>query len=102
MRHGKDSRNSWYDWARERTDPAHAPQKPEALSDLLVLDVSAGNMGGPVCSSMLAELGAQVIRIEPPGGDVDQEIRAPSAPGIKIPAWGISWKEETNTISPWI
>ena len=74
MSRAKDSRNSWYDWARERTDPAHASQKPEALADLLVLDVSAGQMGGPVCSSMLAELGAQVIRIEPPGGDVTRNF----------------------------
>ncbi len=74
MSHAKDSKNSWYDWAREQTDPAQASQKPEALDDLLVLDVSAGNMGGPVCSSMLAELGAQVIRLEPPGGDVTRKF----------------------------
>lgn len=61
---------SWYDWAREQTDPSEAPQKLEALADLLVLDVSYGNIGGLVCSSMLAELGAQVIRIEPPEGDL--------------------------------
>jgi crotonobetainyl-CoA:carnitine CoA-transferase CaiB-like acyl-CoA transferase len=61
---------SWYDWAREQTDPSEAPQKLEALADLLVLDVSYGNIGVLVCSSMLAELGAQVIRIEPPEGDL--------------------------------
>ncbi len=61
---------SWYDWAKEQTDPNEAPQKLEALDDLLVLDVSYGNIGGLVCSSMLAELGAQVIRIEPSEGDL--------------------------------
>jgi crotonobetainyl-CoA:carnitine CoA-transferase CaiB-like acyl-CoA transferase len=67
---GGTEEKPWYDWARERTDPNDAPQKPEALDDLLVLDVSYGSVGGLVCSSMLAELGAQVIRIEPPDGDV--------------------------------
>ena len=61
---------SWYDWAKEHTDPEIAPQKLEALDDLLILDVSYGNIGGLVCSSMLAELGAQVIRIEPSEGDL--------------------------------
>jgi crotonobetainyl-CoA:carnitine CoA-transferase CaiB-like acyl-CoA transferase len=61
---------SWYDWAKEQTDPTMAPEKPEALDNLLILDVSYGSIGGLVCSSMLAELGAQVIRIEPPEGDL--------------------------------
>ena len=61
---------SWYDWAKEQTDPTLASQKLEALDNLLVMDLSHGNLGGMVSSSMLAELGAQVIRIEPPEGDV--------------------------------
>ncbi len=70
MNKASDPKESWYDWAKEQTDPQKAAAKPEALDDLLVLDVSYGNMGGLVCSSMLAELGARVIRFEPPGGDV--------------------------------
>jgi len=61
---------SWYDWAKEQTDPNEASKKPEALADLLVLDVSYGNIGGLVCSSVLSEMGARVIRIEPSIGDV--------------------------------
>jgi crotonobetainyl-CoA:carnitine CoA-transferase CaiB-like acyl-CoA transferase len=61
---------SWYDWAKEHTDPNEAAKKPQALDDLLVLDASYGSIGGLVCSSMLAEMGARVIRIEPPEGDV--------------------------------
>jgi crotonobetainyl-CoA:carnitine CoA-transferase CaiB-like acyl-CoA transferase len=61
---------SWYDWAKEHSDPNDAAQKPQALDDLLVLDVSYGSIGGLVCSSILAEMGARVIRIEPPEGDV--------------------------------
>ncbi len=73
MKDTKDTKSSWYDWAQEQTDPEKAAQKPEALDDLLVLDVSYGNVGGLACSSMLAELGAKVIRIEPPGGDVARQ-----------------------------
>lgn len=61
---------SWYEWAKEHTDPNQAAQKPQALDDLLVLDTSYGSIGGLVCSSMLAEMGAKVVRIEPPKGDV--------------------------------
>jgi crotonobetainyl-CoA:carnitine CoA-transferase CaiB-like acyl-CoA transferase len=60
----------WLDWIRPRTEPAGAFAKPEALDDLVVLDASSGSLAGSFCSSILAEWGAQVIRIEPPGGDV--------------------------------
>lgn len=60
---------SWVDWIREADDPKKNHLKPEALDDLLVLDVSQGNIGGLFCSSLLAEFGTDVIRIEPPAGD---------------------------------
>ena len=60
---------AWSDWARERNHPSHAFAKPEALDDLLVLDCSHASFAGLVASSFLAELGAEVIRLEPPGGD---------------------------------
>src|SRR5260370_26518703 len=44
-------------------------EKPEALSRLRVLDCSTRMMIGHWCSSMLSELGAEVIEVEPPGGD---------------------------------
>lgn len=51
---------TWFDWAREQSDPKQAATKPEALDDLLVIDASFGNIGGLVCSSILAEMGARV------------------------------------------
>ena len=54
------------EWVRERDDPEIANTKPEALDDLTVLDLSYNNYGGCYCTSLLSELGAQVIRIEPP------------------------------------
>ncbi len=49
--------------------PDKAFEKPEALDRIRVLDCSSGMIIGHWCSSMLAELGAEVIQIEPPGGD---------------------------------
>ena len=60
---------AWEAWAKAATDPAVAPLKPEALDGVLVLDLSHANIGGMVCSSMLSEFGAEVIRVEPPEGD---------------------------------
>src|SRR5215472_4044976 len=61
---------AWSTWIQEREDPRSSARKPEALDDLVVLDVSTGSMSGVFCTSLLAEFGAEVIRVEPPGGDV--------------------------------
>jgi crotonobetainyl-CoA:carnitine CoA-transferase CaiB-like acyl-CoA transferase len=61
---------TWVDWIHEADDPKTNHLKPEALDDLLVLDASYGNIGGLFCSSVLAEFGAEVLRIEPPEGDL--------------------------------
>lgn len=39
-----------------------------ALSDLVVLELSSGVAGG-YCGRLLRDLGAQVVKVEPPGGD---------------------------------
>ena len=59
----------WHDWIRAEEDPARVSEKPEALDDLVVLDVSRGHYGAFLCGTYLAELGAEVIKVEPPGGD---------------------------------
>ncbi len=56
-------------WAKEATDPAAAPGKPEALAGVRVVEYAPGHFGGMVAASILAELGAEVIKVEPPGGD---------------------------------
>ena len=100
MSNAKDPKESWYQWAKDQTDPELASLKPEALADLLVLDASYGNLGGPVCSSMLAELGAQVIRIEPPSGDVARQF---SPFGLMHQGTGLGYLAEGRNrhISPW-
>ena len=62
-------RAKWADWAdhiKSQDDPAKNFEKPEALDDLVVIDISSRSMAGCYCSSLLAELGAETIRIEPP------------------------------------
>ena len=41
---------------------------PAALDDVKVLDLSQG-LAGPLCAKILADFGAEVIKVEPPEGD---------------------------------
>jgi crotonobetainyl-CoA:carnitine CoA-transferase CaiB-like acyl-CoA transferase len=88
---GSTSSTEWAEWIRSQTEPARALAKPEALDDLLVLDASSGSLAGPFCSSILAEWGAEVVRIEPPGGDV---VRQFSPFGLEHQETGLAYLVE--------
>jgi crotonobetainyl-CoA:carnitine CoA-transferase CaiB-like acyl-CoA transferase len=65
---------TWVDWIHDADDPKKNHLKPEALDDILVLDVSEGHIGALFGSSILSEFGADVIRIEPPEGDIARKF----------------------------
>lgn len=46
---------------------------PFVLDDLRVLDLSQG-IAGPLCARLLGDFGAEVIKVEPPGGDCGRRM----------------------------
>lgn len=46
---------------------------PTTLDDLKVLDLSQG-LAGPICAKILADFGADVIKVEPPAGDTARSM----------------------------
>ncbi|WP_339948814.1 CoA transferase [uncultured Albimonas sp.] len=53
---------------------------PLPLRGRLVLDLSQG-IAGPACGMAMAEMGARVIKVEPPSGDWIRNLGAAAAPG---------------------
>jgi crotonobetainyl-CoA:carnitine CoA-transferase CaiB-like acyl-CoA transferase len=82
---------AFLDNIKDRDDPAIAHTRPEALDDITVLDLSYKSYAGCYCSSMLAEFGAKVLRIEPPEGDF---IRSCTPYGMLYKGEGLNYLTE--------
>jgi crotonobetainyl-CoA:carnitine CoA-transferase CaiB-like acyl-CoA transferase len=80
-------------WSYDQTRPEDVFKKPEALDDIVVLDASCGNFAGLFASSILAEMGAEVIRIEPPAGDLARKM---SPYGMMINDSGLAYLTESR------
>src|SRR3989304_2429026 len=67
---GVDEKKKAYSlWIESAVRQQFNADKPESLDGLRVLDCRANEIIGHWCSSNFAELGAEVIMVEPPGGD---------------------------------
>ncbi len=75
----------WKEYVKALTE---IKEKPEALDGLVVLDVSYGSFAGLFASSLLAEMGAFVVRIEPPGGDIARKM---TPYGLKVRDSGLAY-----------
>lgn len=66
---------------RGAVPPESASSRPSAiLEGITVVDLTA-NIAGPCATLILADLGARVIKVEPPGGDASRDF-APKSDGI--------------------
>ena len=80
-------------WVRAATDPAGAAGKPEALERVRVIEYAPGHFGGMVAASVLSELGAEVVKVEPPGGD---PARRYAPEGMMVAGTGLPFLSEAR------
>ncbi len=67
---GVDEKRKEYSlWIESQVRQQFNADKPESLDGIRVLDFTTNQIIGHWCSSHFSELGAEVIMVEPPGGD---------------------------------
>jgi len=59
----------WHEFSKEYFEIERAKLKPGPLEGVVVLDVSYASPAATFASALLAEMGAEVIKVEPPNGD---------------------------------
>ncbi|MCW2567369.1 MAG: putative acyl-CoA transferase/carnitine dehydratase [Mycobacterium sp.] len=69
--------------------PEHDAAAPGPLSGLLVADFSRV-LAGPYCTMLLADLGADVVKVESPGGDDTRAWQPPVRDGVSTYYLGVN------------
>ncbi len=73
------------------------PQREKALQGIRVLDFSR-YIAGPYCCMLLADMGAEVIRVEPPGGSEDRTL-GPFSPQGQALVYGLILQRNKKNIT---
>lgn len=81
------------DWSEFLSKMTATEGKPEAIDDMVVLDLSYANFSGNITASFFAEAGAEVIKIEPPEGDPARII---SPYGTNVRGVGVPYLMESR------
>ena len=73
--------------------------RPAALEGVKVLDLT--DIKGQFCGKLLASLGAEVIKVEKPGGDAERMLPpfANNEPGLENSLWYASWNANKKSIT---
>src|SRR5262245_56423585 len=68
-----------------------------ALSGIRVLDLTQV-MAGPYCCMLLGDMGADVIKVEPPGGETTRHMEFDLAPGVSAPFLAVNRNKRGITL----
>ena len=70
---------------------------PRALEGIRVIDLTQV-MAGPFCCMLLGDMGADVIKVEPPGGEASRHMAFELAPGISGPFLAVNRNKRGVTL----
>src|SRR5215468_5209652 len=68
-----------------------------ALSGIRVIDLTQV-MAGPFCCMLLGDMGADVIKVEPPGGETTRQMEFELAPGVSAPFLAVNRNKRGITL----
>jgi crotonobetainyl-CoA:carnitine CoA-transferase CaiB-like acyl-CoA transferase len=70
---------------------------PRALDGIRVIDLTQV-MAGPFCCMLLGDMGADVIKVEPPGGETTRHMEFEFAPGVSAPFLAVNRNKRGITL----
>jgi formyl-CoA transferase len=74
-----------------------ASSTPRALEGVRVLDLTQV-MAGPFCCMLLGDMGADVIKVEPPEGEASRHVQFELAPGVSGPFLAVNRNKRGITL----